>query len=58
VVVVAGEHLNAGEVDDGGRWLGWCGISPERARGVKLKWGIDDLVEYMTTGKIWAVVVD
>jgi hypothetical protein len=57
-VEVAGDHLNGGDVDGGGRRFGRDRDSPERACGVKLKRGIDDAVEYMTTGKIWWVEME
>ena len=48
---VTGEQQNGGEVDGGGRWLGWFWISPERARGVELNRGIDELVHERDFGK-------
>lgn len=50
VEVVAGEHLDGGEVDGGGRRFGCDWDSPKRGSGVKLETGIDEWLHEMVTG--------
>ena len=51
VVEVAGEHHVDGGPCSGGRRFGWSWILPERAAGVKLKWGLASWWWYEATGK-------
>ena len=48
----AGDHLNDGEVDDGGRRFGRLTIASERVRVVKLKGGFYVWVQERVTGGV------